>query len=279
MMLHKFLAVVTIVIMLCTSLVFGVYGDNSMPISIYVNEKEICTDSNAYIENGTTYVPVRAICNAMGVKDIEWNDSHKKATVKGYSKLEFYIGKSYAYVNGEKKQMPVKAVLKNGRTMVPVRFFAENSDAQVKWDDTLHSVKITKDGVNVPSKYCANSYSADDILWLSRIVHAESAGEPVNGQIAVANVVLNRVKDINYPNTIYGVIFDRNYGIQFQPVANGTIYNNPSKKSVYAAKRAANGESYAGESLYFLNEKIATNFWIVNNRKYYTTINNHSFYL
>lgn len=278
-MFKKLLAVVTAIFVLCTSLVFGVYGDNSIPISIYVNEKEICTDSSAYIENGTTYVPVRAICNAMGVTDVEWDGSQKKATVKGYSKIEFYIGKNYAYVNGEKKTMPVKAVLKNGRTMVPVRFFAESSDAQVSWDNTLHAVKITKDGVSVPSKYCANNYTTDDVLWLSRIVHAESEGEPLKGQVAVANVVLNRVKDINYPNTIYGVIFDRNYGVQFQPVANGAIYNTPSRKSVSAAKRAVNGENYVGNCLYFLNEKIATNMWIVNNRSYYTTINNHSFYL
>ena len=278
-MLKKFLAVVTTVFVLCTAFAFGVYGNNSMPISIYVNEKEICTDSSAYIEGGTTYVPVRAICNAMGITDVEWSNARQKVTIKGYSKLEFYIGKNYAYVNGEKKMMPQKAVLKNGRTMVPVRFFAENSDAKVNWDSTLHAVKITKDGVTVPQKYRVNNYSSDDILWLSRIVHAESAGEPVNGQIAVANVVLNRVKSADYPSTIYGVIFDRNYGVQFQPVANGTIYNNPSKVSVYAAKRAVDGENYVGDCLYFLNESIATNFWIVNNRKYYTTITNHSFYL
>lgn len=278
-MFNKLLAVVTAVFVLCTSLVFSVSGDNSVPISIYVNEKEICTDSSAYIEDGTTYVPVRAICNAMGVTNVDWDSSQKKATVKGYSKIEFYIGKNYAYVNGEKKIMPVKAVLKNGRTMVPVRFFAEELDAQVDWDNTLHAVKISKNGVYVPSKYCANNYSADDVLWLSRIVHAESDGEPLKGQIAVANVVLNRVRDINYPNTIYGVIFDRNYGVQFQPVANGAIYNSPSRKSVSAAKRAINGENYVGNCLYFLNERIATNMWIVNNRPYYTTINNHSFYL
>lgn len=278
-MFKKLLAVVTSLFIMCTSVILNVSGDNSMPISIYVNEREICTDSSAYIENGTTYVPVRAICNAMGVTDIEWDGSQRKATIKGYSKFEFYIGKSYAYVNGEKKSMPVKAVLKNGRTMVPVRFFAENSDAQVEWDNTLHAVKISKDGVYVPSKYCANDYSADDVLWLSRIVHAESEGEPLKGQIAVANVVLNRVKDNDYPDTIYGVIFDRNYGVQFQPIANGTIYNKPSRNSVSAAKRAVNGENYIGNCLYFLNERIATNKWIVSNRKYYTTINNHSFYL
>ena len=278
-MLKKFFAVVTVFCIFCTAFAFGVQGNGSMPISIYVNDKEIYTDSGAYIENGTTYIPIRAISNGMGIEDVSWDGKNRKATVKGYSKQEFYIGKDYAYVNGEKIKMPAKAVIKNGRTMIPLRFFAENSDADVEWDNTLYAVKVTKAGVNVPLRYRANGYTSDDVMWLSRIVHAESEGEPVNGQIAVANVVLNRVKNSEYPNTIYGVIFDRNYGVQFQPVANGTIYNKPSLKSVYAAKQAVNGENYAGESLYFLNEKIATNFWIVNNRKYYQTINIHSFYL
>ena len=278
-MLKKLFAVICVVFVLGTLTVLTAYGNNSMPISIYVNEKEISTDSGPYIKDGTTFIPIRAICNAMGVTDIEWDNSVRKATVKGYSKLEFFIGESYAYVNGEKKEMPEKATIKNGRTMIPLRFFAENSDAKVEWDQILYAVRITKSGVDVPVKYRANNYSYDDVLWLSRIVHAESQGEPVKGQIAVANVVLNRVKSADYPNSIYGVIFDRKYGVQFQPSANGTVYNTPSLKSVYSAKCAVNGENYVGNCLYFLNEKIATNFWIVNNRKYYTTINNHSFYL
>lgn len=278
-MFYKLLAVVMAFFATFGIFSLDTFAYNSVPISIYVNEREISTDRSAYIESGTTFVPVRSICNTMGVTDIEWDNTQKKVTIKGYSKIEFFIGKKYAYVNGEKKTMPHAAVLKNGRTMVPVRFFAEASDAQVEWDNILHSVKITKEGVYVPSKYTANEYSSDDILWLSRIVEAESAGEPIKGQIAVANVILNRVKDVNYPSTIYGVIFDRNYGVQFQPIANGTIYNTPSKRCVSSAKRAVNGENYVGNCLYFLNERLATNMWIVNNRDYYTTINNHSFYL
>ena len=278
-MFKKFLTVALSFVVFLGIMPSEASGNSRMPISIYVNDKEIYTDSGAYIENGTTYIPIRAISNGMGVEDISWDGVSRKATVRGYSKLEFYIGKNYAYVNGEKKKMSEKAVIKNGRTMIPLRFFAENSDADVEWDNTLYAVKVTKAGVNVPLRYRANGYTSNDVMWLSRIVHAESEGEPVNGQIAVANVVLNRVKNSEYPNTIYGVIFDHNYGVQFQPVANGTIYNKPSLKSVYAAKQAVNGENHAGESLYFLNEKIATNFWIVNNRKYYKTINKHSFYL
>ena len=277
-MLRKLTVIASVIYVLCTSMMIT-YGSDNMPISIYVNQKEINTDVGAYLDKGTTFVPLRAICNAMGVTDVQWEGESKKVTVKGYSKIELYIGDKIAYVNGERREMPESAVIKNDRTMVPARFVAESCDARVDWNETLHTVEITKTGVVVPSYCVANNYTSDDVLWLSRIVHAESRGEPLNGQTAVANVVLNRVKSRDFPNTVYGVIFDRNYGVQFQPVANGSIYNTPSKKSVVAAKKAVNGENNIGNCLYFLNPKTATNFWIVNNRKYFTTINNHQFYL
>lgn len=99
------------------------------------------------------------------------------------------------------------------------------------------------------------------------------------GKIAVANVVLNRVKSPLFANNIYDVIFDRNYGVQFTPILNGTIYNTPLGDSVVAAKRALRGENYASESLYFLNPRIATSSWIINNRTFFRRIGNHDFYL
>ena len=75
----------------------------------------------------------------------------------------------------------------------------------------------------------------DDLYWLSRIISAESRGEPLEGQIAVGNVVLNRVASADFPDTIYGVIFDDRWGGQFTPVRNGTIYQVPSARSVEAA--------------------------------------------
>ena len=101
----------------------------------------------------------------------------------------------------------------------------------------------------------------------------------MKGKIAVANVVLNRVQSNLYADNIYDVIFDTNYGVQFTPVLNGSIYNVPLGDSIIAAKRALNGESHAGKSLYFLNPKTAQSFWIVNNRIFYKSIGNHDFYL
>ncbi|SET62350.1 N-acetylmuramoyl-L-alanine amidase [Natronincola peptidivorans] len=119
----------------------------------------------------------------------------------------------------------------------------------------------------------------DDIYWLSRIIHAEAQGEPYQGKVAVGNVVLNRVRSSKFPNTIYGVIFDRQEGfIQFSPVIDGTIYNTPNRDSIQAATEALNGVRPVGDALYFLNPRKATNFWIVGNRKYMLTIGDHDFY-
>ena len=119
----------------------------------------------------------------------------------------------------------------------------------------------------------------EHIYWLSRIINAESAGESMRGKVAVGNVVLNRVESHLYADNIYDVIFDTQYGVQFTPAANGTIYNEPSGDSIVAAKRAFLGEENVGNCLYFLNPRISTNFWIVNNRTFYKTIGNHDFYL
>ena len=94
---------------------------------------------------------------------------------------------------------------------------------------------LFRSGAYSPLAPASKFYRPDEVLWLSRIIIAESRGESLLGQIAVGNVVLNRVKSRDFPNTIYGVIFDRKYGVQFTPVANGTIYNTPGYTETLAA--------------------------------------------
>lgn len=119
----------------------------------------------------------------------------------------------------------------------------------------------------------------DAVFWLARIISAESKGESLEGQIAVGNVVLNRVKSPEFPNTIYGVIFDDRWGGQFEPVRNGTIYLDPTAQSIQAAKQCLSGVNNIGNCLYFLAPDLAQNFWIPQNREYVTTIGCHDFYL
>ena len=94
----------------------------------------------------------------------------------------------------------------------------------------------------------------------------------------MGNVVLNRVASPDFPNTIYGVIFDDRWGGQFTPVRNGTIYHEPAAQSVEAARLCLSGVNVAGESLYFLAPALATSHWVMENRTHVVTIGSHWFY-
>lgn len=122
------------------------------------------------------------------------------------------------------------------------------------------------------------AYDYEDLYWLSRVISAEAKGESFTGQLGVGTVVLNRVRSAEFPNTVKGVVFDRKYGTQFTPVANGTIYEQPTESAVIAAKMCLDGYTLSNSVLYFVNPRIATSSWIQNHRKYAFSVGNHDFY-
>lgn len=251
------------------------------PITMRVNGQYIKSDADPFLHKGLTYVPVRFVSEALGADEVSWNAQSQTAFIRDNStEISLTIGKNTALVNGKKTNISGSVLLCRSRTYIPVRFVAETMGADVLWDSGTYTVNIVKEGTTVPPEMTGSMpYTDDDIYWLARIIHAESGLEPMRGKIAVGNTVLNRVKSREFPNTIYGVIFDRKYGVQFQPVMNGSIYNTPTGDSVIAAKRALSGESVVAESMYFLNPRLSTNFWIPQNRSFYMTIGNHDFYL
>ena len=104
--------------------------------------------------------------------------------------------------------------------------------------------------------------------------------ESFQGQLAVGSVVMNRVASDEFPDTIREVVFDCKDGVQFEPVSNGTIYDEPSPLSVTAARQIlSGGESVVGDCLYFYAPALSQGKWINANRTYYTTIGCHRFYL
>lgn len=117
----------------------------------------------------------------------------------------------------------------------------------------------------------------DDIEMLERIVMAESGGEPYLGQIAVANVVLNRVKSKSYPSTLKGVVFQK---FQFSPVKNGVIRGQSPNESVKkAVAEALNGRMIVSEdTLYFVNPVLATDQTVPRTKTPVKVIGNHTFY-
>ncbi|MFV0520695.1 MAG: cell wall hydrolase [Lachnospirales bacterium] len=122
------------------------------------------------------------------------------------------------------------------------------------------------------------TYSTDDFNWLSKIIYAEARGENYQSKLAVGNVLLNRVQDLRYPDTIYGVIFDKKFGVQFSPVLDGTIYNDSNLVCKAVAIDTFLNINNCGESLFFMNPAIAETTWISENRSLIITYDNHYFY-
>jgi N-acetylmuramoyl-L-alanine amidase len=110
----------------------------------------------------------------------------------------------------------------------------------------------------------ARRFTENDVYWLAKIINAEARGENYEGQVAVGAVVLNRVRSSNFPNTVYGVIFEKWDGkyYQFSPVLDGSINLEPNQTAYKAARDAINGWDPSGGALYFYNPETSTNRWI-----------------
>lgn len=101
--------------------------------------------------------------------------------------------------------------------------------------------------------------SEEDKWILYKIVEAEAGGEDRTGKILVANVILNRLEDESFPNTVEGVVFQQDDGVaQFSPVANGRYQAAvPGKETIEAVEAAIAGEDYSEGALYFMARKYA----------------------
>lgn len=119
----------------------------------------------------------------------------------------------------------------------------------------------------------ASAASAHDVSLLAHLVYAEARGEVYKGKVAVAAVVLNRVRSPKFPNTISGVIYQKS---AFSSVANGQINKGPDAECTRAAREALNGWDPTGGCLFFYNKKDIKSTWILS-RKVKLTIGNHSF--
>ena len=119
----------------------------------------------------------------------------------------------------------------------------------------------------------AGSYNNNDLYLLAKLVHSEARGESYMGQVAVAAVVLNRVDDSRFPNTIAGVIYQP---WAFTAINDGQFNLEPNQTAYQAAKDAMNGWDPTYGAVYYYNPKTATSAWI-RSTKTVTVIGQHVF--
>ena len=218
--------------------------------TLLVNGQPVPADTGKTVEQGTTYVALAAMAQTLDPSvTITWDGGSSTAAVQSaVLDLTAKVGQQYLVANGRYLYVPEGVRMEAGRGVVPLKELVKAFDAKLSWDD---------------------------LFWLSRVVYAESGNQSLDGKIAVANVVLNRVKSPIFPNTIEGVLAQKN---QFPTYGSGSLAKRtPNEGSIIAAKLAMDGavvEEAAG-ALYF---DSASNSWASRNKTHITTIGGHKFY-
>lgn len=241
--------------------------------ALRVNGQDLWARAKAQVVENTTYVSLRTVAGVLAPNAaVTWEGGAAHVRDSGLD-LTAVPGEKWLTVNGRALYAPLGVRAESGTVLVPVRALAAALGGTAEWS-AADGVTLTP-GSGTPGPA---PYTAEDLYWMSRIISAESRGEPLLGKLAVGTVVLNRVASAEFPDSVHDVIFDTQWGVQFTPVANGTVYDEPTPESLLAAKLVLDGARAAGDSLYFLAPELTNNHWIMENQTYVTTIGCHWFY-
>ena len=159
------------------------------------------------------------------------------------------------------------------QTMEAVKYFQRKNGLAVdgiKGKNTLAAMGIYNSS---NSNSGSSSSTSNDLNLLARIIYGEARGEPYTGQVAVGAVVMNRVKNSSFPNTIAGVIYQSG---AFDAVKDGQFNLTPNDTARKAAQDAYNGWDPSYGAIYYFNPATATNKWIWS-RPMTVTIGRHRF--
>ena len=219
----------------------------------------------------TTYVSIRAVAQALRPDaDIYWADDGACVTAEGLS-ITAKPDDTYIQANGRYLYVPDGVKMVNYSVMVPIRVIATALDAQLHWEAETGNVYLTGGSGAIAS--ADEFYDEDSLYWLSHIINAESGNQPLNGKIAVGNVVLNRLNNPTFPDTIHGVIYQKN---QFSPARSGSIKKTPNAESVIAAKLCLEGVAVLPTALWFNRNGLSS--WAARNKECIAVIGDHSFF-
>ena len=173
--------------------------------------------------------------------------------------------KDWGYYTGA-----VDGIFGRGTHNAVVRFQRQNG---LSVDGQVGKQTAAAMGVSLAGTVSAALYQESELSLLARLVSGEARGEPYIGQVAVAAVVLNRVRSDEFPDTISGVIFQPG---AFDAVWDGQFDLTPTDSCIRAARDAINGWDPTGGCVYYYNPSTATNEWIWT-RQVQLTIGRHAF--
>lgn len=232
-------------------------------VPVYVNGK-VVSHAASVVEKGVTYVSLYYTTLALRPNSSLGADGAMKGSD---FVLSAFPGHAYLTCNGRYLYIPelVRSHSETGETLVPVNTLAKALGATV--ESKNGGIYLTTGGAALENG--KTFYNADDVDLIARVIQHESGNQPLAGKIGVANVILNRVKFSQFPNTVRGVLFQKN---QFTGATNAT----PKAEATIAAKLALDGANTVGTACWF--NGVGKSFWASRNKSLIATIGGHSFY-
>ena len=225
------------------------------------------------------YVDLRPLCAHYDVA-LHWSgDGQHISLTLNELRVEGEAGRKYFTADGRYIYAPEDWMIFSGRLWLPVGALCKLLDLEDSWKDGA----LYLDGTHVQvlrggKDYYDLNFPTGDLYWLSHIIGSEAGIEPIEGKIGVGNVVLNRVADPEFPNTVFGVVYDYEHTVQFEPVSKGTIHDEPKQEDIIAACLVLEGANTAGKCIYFVNPDFGS-YWFDNNLDFVMKLGRHNFYV
>ena len=214
--------------------------DNRNTVPFFVNGEQIST---SMLVEGVPYVCAAELLAALDMENVS---------------LGAEAGKEYFSCNDRYFYVACGVQVVGGEIWLPVEELADCLSISAVWDQIRWTISVDKAGCALPQSG-STYYDQNDLYWLSRVIYAEAGNQPMEGKIAVGNVVLNRKADDRFQgqNTVYDVIFAKN---QFDVVVNGMIYMEPDAEAVVAAKLALEGCDMCGGATRFADADLGEGY-------------------
>ena len=238
-------------------------GEEPAVAEVTVNGAPVYYSAEVY--DGTAYIPFYG-----GVKTlrpdavITWEDGTFTASAQDFT-MTARGGDAYLTINGRYLYIPGKVKEQaDGTALVPARVLATALGA---WIDWTGKVELCSGGVPLKSEDIP--YDDETLDLLARVITHESGNQPLEGKMAVGNVILNRVNSPSFGSTVAEVIYSPN---QFPGATNAT----PNAQSILAARLVLEGANVVPEAYYF--NGVGKSCWASRNKSLIKVIGGHAFY-
>ena len=278
---HRLLISITALVLACTAPLTAAasHGEVVEEVSILVNGTRVELEEPARMLEGRLFLPIAQIASLFGAS-VGWDGEKEAAiiTTAAGDTIMLRDGVPTVYVNETRYILEQAPFLANGKMHVPIRYAASLLQASASWDDEQRIAELTAkesaDEAITAALTEAEPYTEEEFMLLAKLTQVEAGYESYEGQLAVANVILNRVKSSKFPDTIRDVIYS---GKQFPPAHNGLLDKaKPNESVLRAVQDALDGKNNIEDAVYFHNPKVdGGSYW--KKLQVVATIGNHRF--